>query len=59
MILIPDIKAVDKAFLSIDTDRTFCKTIESIAFDFGPQFDLGFANSGNQNNYTIPAKEVC
>ena len=31
MIIVSNIKAVDKAILSIDTDRTVCKTIESIA----------------------------
>ena len=31
MIIVSNIKAVDKAILSIDTHRTVCKTIESIA----------------------------
>jgi D-beta-D-heptose 7-phosphate kinase/D-beta-D-heptose 1-phosphate adenosyltransferase len=54
MIIVSNIKAVDKAILSIDTDRTVCKTIQSIA----SQFDLGFANGGDQNNDTIPEREV-
>ena len=59
MIIVSNIKAVDKAVLSIDTDRTVCKTIESIAGEFGNEFDLGFANGGDQNNDTVPEREVC
>ena len=59
MIIVSNIKAVDKAILSIDTDRTVCKTIESIAGEFGNEFNLGFANGGDQNNDTIPEREVC
>ena len=35
MIIVSNIKAVDKAILSIDSDRTVCKTIDSIALQFG------------------------
>ena len=59
MIIVSNIKAVDKAILSIDTDRTVCKTIESIAEQFGNEFDLGFANGGDQNNDTIPERDIC
>ena len=59
MIIVSNIKAVDKAILSIDKDRTVCRTIESIASQFGSEFDLGFANGGDQNNDTIPDKAVC
>jgi len=59
MIIVSNIKAVDKTILSIDTDRTVCKTIQSIASQFGSEFDLGFANGGDQNNDTIPEREVC
>lgn len=59
MIIVSNIKAVDKSFLSIDTDRTVRKTIESIALQFGSEYDLGFANGGDQNNDTIPEREIC
>jgi D-beta-D-heptose 7-phosphate kinase/D-beta-D-heptose 1-phosphate adenosyltransferase len=59
MIIVSNIKAVDKAILSIDTDRTVCETIESIASQFGSEFDLGFANGGDQNNDTIPERAIC
>ena len=59
MIIVFNIKAVDKAILSIDTDRTVCATIKMIAEQFGEEFDLGFANGGDQNNDTIPERLVC
>jgi len=59
MIIVSNIKAVDKAVLSIDTDRTVCKTIESIAGEFGDKYELGFANGGDQNNETIPERVIC
>ena len=59
MIIVSNIKAVDKAILSIDTDRTVCATIKMIAEQFGSEFELGFANGGDQNNDTIPEREVC
>ena len=59
MIIVSNIKAVDKAILSIDTDRTVCATIKMIAEQFGREFDLGFANGGDQNNDTIPERSVC
>ena len=59
MIIVSNIKAVDKAILSIDTDRTVCATIKMIAEQFGEEFDFGFANGGDQNNDTIPERAVC
>ena len=59
MIIVSNIKADDKAVLSIDTDRTVCSTIKMIAEKFGEEFELGFANGGDQNNDTIPEKPIC
>jgi|TARA_B110000211_G_scaffold226811_1_gene280836 cytidyltransferase-like protein len=59
MIIVSNIKAVDLAILSVDTDRTVCKTIEKIAKEFGTTYDLAFANGGDQNNDTIPEKSIC
>ena len=59
MIIVSNIKAVDKAILSIDTDRTVCATIKMIAEQFGSEYELGFANGGDQNNDTIPERSVC
>ena len=59
MIIVSNIKAVDMAILSINTNRTVCATIKMIAEEFGGEFELGFANGGDQNNDTIPEKPVC
>ncbi len=59
VIIVSNIKAVDKTVLSIDTDRTVCATLRKIAQDFGKEFDLAFANGGDQNNDTIPERPVC
>jgi len=59
MIIVSNIKAVDKTILSIDNDRTVCAIIKMIAEHFGSEFELGFANGGDQNNDTIPEKPVC
>lgn len=59
VIIVSNIKAVDKVILSIDKDKSVCKTIESIAKKNGDKFDLAFANGGDQNNEYIPEREVC
>ena len=59
MIIVSKIKAVDKSILSINTDRTLCATIKMIAEQYGGEFELGFANGGDQNNDTIPERAVC
>ena len=45
--------------MSIDQDRTVCKTIEKIALNYGDSYELSFANGGDQNNNTIPERPVC
>ena len=59
VIIVSNIKAVDKTVLSIDTDRTVCATLRKIAQDYGDMYDLAFANGGDQNNDTIPERAVC
>ena len=59
MIIVSNIKAVDKAILSIDKDRTVCETIRMIANDYGTKYELGFANGGDQNNDSIPERPIC
>ena len=58
MIIIFNIKAVDEAILSTDTDRTICDNIKMIAAQFGEEINLGFANGGDQNNDTIPENPI-
>ena len=59
MVIVSNLKAVNKAILSIDSDRTVCRTIEKIANEFGESYDLAFANGGDQNNDTIPERAIC
>ena len=59
MIIVSNIKAVDKAILSIDNDRTVGETLKMVAEKFGSEFELAFANGGDQNNDTIPEKRIC
>ena len=59
MLIVSSLKPVNKAILSIDTDRTVCKTIAKIAKEYGNDYDLAFANGGDQNNDTIPERTIC
>jgi D-beta-D-heptose 7-phosphate kinase/D-beta-D-heptose 1-phosphate adenosyltransferase len=43
MMIVSNIKAIDKAILSIDIDRTVCETIKLIANECRKEFELGFA----------------
>jgi D-beta-D-heptose 7-phosphate kinase/D-beta-D-heptose 1-phosphate adenosyltransferase len=59
MMIVSNIKAVDKAILSIDIDRTVCETIKMIANEHGEEYDLSFANGGDQNNDICRERPVC
>jgi cytidyltransferase-like protein len=56
--IVKAIKYVNFAMLSIDTDRTQCKTLEHLAKEYKHKH-LIFANGGDQNNNTIPERDVC
>jgi cytidyltransferase-like protein len=59
LFIVQHIKEVDKAFLSIDKDRTVCKTLEMLYSQFGSTHKLFFANGGDQNNNSIPEVPIC
>ena len=59
LFIVQHIKEVDQAFLSIDQDRTVCKTLEMLFAKFGKEFQLAFANGGDQNNNSIPEVPIC
>ena len=59
MIIVSNIKAVNKVILSIDQDRTVRETIRMIANKYGAAYELSFANGGDQNNDTIPERPIC
>ena len=59
LLIIGELKIVDKVFLSIDIDRSVCKTIGKIHSMFSSTHTLFFANGGDQNIETAPEVEVC
>lgn len=50
--IVSSIKHVDEVFLSIDKDKTVCKSLEKIK----PAI---FANGGDRKNYEIPESVIC
>jgi len=50
--IVRELSSVDLAIESCDEDRTVCKTLSLLHPDI-------FANGGDQNNDTIPEREVC
>ena len=59
LIIVSAIKHVDKALISIDKDKTQCATLAYLADKYGDDFELFFANGGDQNNESIPEVPVC
>jgi cytidyltransferase-like protein len=57
--IVENIVATDKVFVSIDNDRTVCETIKHIHKLHSEEFDLAFANGGDQNNSCIPEATIC
>lgn len=57
--IVSNIKSVDEAFVSIDKDRTVCLTIKHIYNKLSNEYQLAFANGGDQNNDSIPEVPVC
>jgi cytidyltransferase-like protein len=50
--IVSQIKGVDKAVMSIDEDKTVCKTLDFIKPDI-------FANGGDRSNSEIPEFKIC
>ena len=59
LIIVSAIGIVDKALISIDKDKTQCSTLSDLADKYSGQFELYFANGGDQNNDSIPEVSVC
>ena len=57
--IVESLRLVDKCFLSIDKDRTVVESIKMIFNQFGNEYQLAFANGGDQNNDTIPERPIC
>ena len=59
LLIVSNIKAVDKAIISIDKDGTVRQSILKLANELGTFYDLAFANGGDQINETIPEIQAC
>ena len=59
ILIIESLTITDKIILSVDKDLTVCATLEKVFNDFGDQFELYFANGGDQNINTCPEVPVC
>jgi cytidyltransferase-like protein len=57
--IVESLRLVDKCFLSIDIDRTVVESIKMIFNQFGNEYQLAFANGGDQNNDIIPERPIC
>ena len=59
VLLVKELTVVNQVILSIDQDKTVCATLERIHQDFSKNFELFFANGGDQNNDSIPEVPIC
>ncbi len=59
LFIMENLSVVDYCILSCDTDRTVIKSLEKIHNDFSDSYSFAFANGGDQNNDTIPEKQIC
>tara|TARA_B100001093_G_C26695125_1_gene956579 strand:- start:499 stop:924 length:426 start_codon:yes stop_codon:yes gene_type:complete len=59
LLIVRAIGIVDKALISTDKDKTQRKTLGDLADEYSNQYELYFANGGDQNNDSIPEVSVC
>ena len=58
--IVSSLRVVDRAYLSIDKDRTVIETIRALVSENNTTHrKFMFANGGDQNNDTIPEAEIC
>ena len=57
--IIRSLSVVDMAWISIDKDSTQNETLRLMFGKFYETYKLAFANGGDQNNNTIPEKQIC
>jgi len=57
--IIENLRLVDNCFLSIDKDRTVIESIKMIFNQYGNQYQLIFANGGDQLNNLSPERPIC
>ena len=59
LIIVSALWMVDKALISIDKDKTQRATLGDLADQYSGEYELYFANGGDQNNDSIPEVPVC
>lgn len=57
--IVSSLRVVDRAYLSIDKDRTVRESLKHIYSIIGLDRKVCFANGGDQNNDSIPEAQVC
>jgi len=61
-LIVESIKYVNKAFISIDQDRTVRESLREFVtagLHQDSNVKFAFANGGDQNNQSIPEREIC
>ena len=59
LVIVSAIYNVDRALISSDKDKTQCATLKELAEKHSGDYELYFANGGDQNNDSIPEVSVC
>ena len=59
LVIVSAIYNVDRALISIDKDKTQRATLKELAEKHSGDYELYFANGGDQNNDSIPEVSVC
>ena len=58
-LIINELSITDKVYLSIDKDPTVKKSLEKIHSNLGTNYELYFANGGDQSNKSILEVKIC
>ena len=59
LLIVGELKVVDKVYLSIDKDKSISKTIEKIYNEHNKNFKFYFTNGGDKKINNIPEREIC
>ena len=58
-LIVNELSITDKVYLSIDKDTTVKKSLEKIHSNLGTNYELYFANGGDQSNKSILEVKIC
>jgi len=59
LMIIRNLRVVDESMISVDKDKTQCATLKYLSDIYSNEYQLFFANGGDQNNESIPEAQVC